>query len=117
MVIKNNNMKRKSYNLLFRFFSFLADKTSGAPLLVKYKLLLGTLIIGIAGTSCTNKSKTMVTCYDMSLPPDEDSLQITCYEPTAPIDTLNEPNIPEEMIMCYDMAVPIDSIPEKNKED
>ncbi|NDV96044.1 hypothetical protein D0T84_14140 [Dysgonomonas sp. 521] len=108
-------MKRKSYNLLFRFFSFLADKTNGAPLFVKYKLLLGTLIIGVAGTSCSNKSK--VTCYDMSLPPDEDSMQITCYEPTVPFDTLNEPTVPEEMITYYDIAAPTETIPEKNKED
>jgi hypothetical protein len=41
-------MKLKSYNILFRIFSFLSDRTNGAPFFVKYKLLLGTLIIGMA---------------------------------------------------------------------
>lgn len=44
-------MKLTTYNILFRLFSFLADRTNGAPLFSKYKLLLGTLIIGITSTS------------------------------------------------------------------
>ncbi|MDU1889497.1 MAG: carboxypeptidase-like regulatory domain-containing protein [Dysgonomonas sp.] len=44
-------MKIKSYNLLFRIFSYLSDKTNGAPLFVKYKLLLGSLIIGMTATT------------------------------------------------------------------
>ena len=40
-------MRLKSYNILFHLLSFLSDKTNGAPFFVKYKLLLGMLIIGM----------------------------------------------------------------------
>ncbi|MDU1889496.1 MAG: hypothetical protein E6767_02295 [Dysgonomonas sp.] len=71
-------MKIKSYNLLFRIFSYLSDKTNGAPFFVKYKLMIGTLIIGLTSVSC-GKAKQAVTCYDMQ-PVEADSVQITCYE-------------------------------------
>lgn len=96
-------MKIKSYNLLFRFFSFLADRTNGASFFVKYKLLLGTLIIGLTGTSCSSKSK--VTCYEPTTPED-DSLQVTCYKPAAPIDTLEDVEEQNNMIICYDAILP-----------
>jgi len=107
-------MKIKSYNLLFRFFSFLSDKTNGAPLFVRYKLLLGTLIIGLTGTSCVNKSQ--VTCYDPA-PPDDDSLQITCYEPAAPIDTIGSPEEIDNMITCYDPIYPEESTINGTKQE
>ncbi|MDR1500846.1 MAG: carboxypeptidase-like regulatory domain-containing protein [Prevotella sp.] len=61
-------MKLKSYNILFCLFSFLADKTNGSPIFVKYKLLLGTLIIGIAGTTVQAQRKVEISCYD-TIPP------------------------------------------------
>ena len=58
-------MKLKSYNILFCIFSFLSDRTNGASFFVKYKLLLGTLIIGMAAPSkaqeIVNKQDTL--CY------------------------------------------------------
>ncbi|MBK5721435.1 carboxypeptidase-like regulatory domain-containing protein [Dysgonomonas sp. Marseille-P4677] len=57
-------MKLKSYNILFRILSYLSDRTNGAPIFVKYKLLLGTLIIGIAGTTAHAQKKAEVSCYD-----------------------------------------------------
>ncbi|MDU1889499.1 MAG: TonB family protein [Dysgonomonas sp.] len=74
-------MKIRSYKLLFRIFSYLSDKTNGAPLFVKYKLLLGTIIIGLTSmTSMTGcKSRWVVMCYvPPAQPPVED---ITCYKP------------------------------------
>ncbi len=55
-------MKLRSYTLLFRLFSFLSDKTNGASFFVKYKILLGTLIMGLISTSAC-KSKKEVMCY------------------------------------------------------
>lgn len=50
-------MKLKLYKSIFHVFSFLSDKTNGANCFVKYKLLLGTLIIGLAGTSAKAQKK------------------------------------------------------------
>ncbi|NDV67390.1 carboxypeptidase-like regulatory domain-containing protein [Dysgonomonas sp. 25] len=56
-------MKIKTCHILFRFFSFLSDKTDGAPFFVKYKLLLGTLILGLVTTASCKSSGKGVT-YD-----------------------------------------------------
>ena len=83
-------MRLHSYKLLFRIFSFLSDKTNGATVFVKYKLLLGTLIMGLVGTSAC-KSKKEVTSYnDPLIVPREGP---TCYiavrvNPEAP-DSIN----------------------------
>lgn len=76
-IYKTQTMKLRSYKLLFRLFSALSDKTNGAPLFVKYKLLLGTLILGVVSSSASKPAKEM-TCYDV---PEALSSQITCYKP------------------------------------
>jgi hypothetical protein len=53
-------MKLRSYTLLFRLFSFLSDKTNGASFFVKYKILLGTLIMGLVSTSANGSKKEMM---------------------------------------------------------
>ncbi|MFV0419137.1 MAG: energy transducer TonB [Dysgonomonas sp.] len=54
-------MRIKSYNILFQIFSYLSDRTNGAPFFVKYKLLLGTLIIGLTGNiSAKAQSKEVI---------------------------------------------------------
>lgn len=53
-------MKLKLYKSIFYVFSFLSDKTNGASFFVKYKLLLGTLIIGLAGTSAKAQKKEVI---------------------------------------------------------
>lgn len=100
-------MKLKSYKLLFRFFSYLSDKTNGAPLFVKYKLLLGTLIISFMGVSCSSRSQ-QVSCYDMTLVPD-DSVNVA-----GKVDSIIEP---EPYIMCYEVAAPIEPEEPNKKED
>jgi len=75
-------MKIRSYKILFRIFSCLADKTNGTQLFVKYKLMLGTLIIGLAVSSAGCKSKKGdVMCYVIVPEPEP---QIMCYEPVVP---------------------------------
>ena len=119
-------MKYRSIKTLYRIFSFLSDKTNGFKPFVKYKLLLGTLLIGISATACKNKPSEP-TCYELAAIPDD---IIMCYEPAAPEDTISaqekdsiviekkkvkspsiiisaidEPPIAEPM--CYEPATPV----------
>jgi len=112
-------MKIRSYTLLFRIFSFLADKTNGASLFVKYKLVLGTLIIGLTSVSC-GKSKPQQPANPEPVASEPDISQITCYDPVVPQeeekDTIKKvipPIIDVQevpMITCYDVS--IDPMPE-----
>ncbi len=68
---------------MFRLFSFLSDKTGGARFFVKYKLLLGTLIVGfIASASSCKPKKNDVSCYVIATEPD--SIYTTCYDTIPP---------------------------------
>jgi len=65
-------MKNKIIKLLYRIFSFLADKTNGWKIFVSPKLFFGALIIGIttmSTNSCAPKSdssetsENIIVCY------------------------------------------------------
>ncbi|MDR2955702.1 MAG: carboxypeptidase-like regulatory domain-containing protein [Prevotella sp.] len=73
-------MKFKSYNILFRVFSYLSDRTNGAPFFVKYKLLLGTLIIGLTNNISTQAQKKEVVNDTTNLK-QPITTEITCYKP------------------------------------
>lgn len=45
-------MKLKAYYILFNLCSFFADKTGGYRFFVKYKLLLGSIVLGLTNSSC-----------------------------------------------------------------
>ena len=75
-------MKIKSYHILFRIFSYLSDKTNGAPLFVKYKLLLGTLILGVT-TSLANSGSKAKIADDTIMPNKPEEGIVTCYDTTA----------------------------------
>ena len=109
-------MKIRSYKLLFSIFSFLADKTNGASLFVRYKLMLGTLIIGLTGVSCGKSKPQQPTCYEPASP-EPDISQITCYDSITPpqnetIDSTKKlmpqgtvvKKHPVPAITCYDVA-------------
>lgn len=108
-------MKLRSYRILYRVFCTLSDKTNGFPLFVKYKILLGTLIMGMVAASCSNR-KPQITCYDISISPDP---VIKCYLPAdinitredirrVSQDTLTPAKVtPEDMISCYKIAVDV----------
>ncbi len=76
-------MKISSYKLLFNIFSYLSDKTGGAQFFVKYKLMLGTLIIGVTGSVASAKAQNKQIIIA-----DDDSIvvrqQVTCYKPAMP---------------------------------
>lgn len=88
-------MKIRSYKILFRFFSFLSDKTNGAPLFVKYKLLLGTLIISIAGSSANAMSK-IKGVNDTIIPIKPEIGEVTCYKPAIHVPVNKLPDVPDK---------------------
>lgn len=120
-------MKVRSYKLLFNIFSYLADKTNGASLFVKYKLILGTLIIGLA--ACGKQKPAQTNCYQLATPPEPDTTLVTCYDVDTSVlekDTakrklppfvepviISDIDISEEpVVMCYMVqADPIEVIP------
>lgn len=125
-------MKLQSYHILFRFFSFLSDKTNGFSLFVKYKVMLGTLIMSLTAASCANKNNTaapdtdkkdsvdeQITCYEVAAPDSIDEPDTIPQPPVLPVITLVEPIIepdPEPTcympaVTCYDIAVIDDTIP------
>jgi len=77
-------MKAKLFKILYKLFSFLADKTNGCKIFVNPKLFFGMLIVGSITTVSTNSC---VTCYDPTP---------TCYDP---------------IVTCYDMG---DTIPQND---
>jgi protein TonB len=97
-------MKIKSYRLLFGFLSFLSDKTNGFPLFAKYKLMLGTLIIGLSASSYANKkANSQTTCYEA--PAVEDSTQVIVGD-TIQSDTLIPltPKRIKQEVMYYEIS-------------
>ena len=68
-------MKKIGIKILYRLFAFLSDRTGGFKLFVKYKLILGALLVVSVPmtTSC-------VECYDPVVPID-DIEEPTCYDP------------------------------------
>lgn len=72
-------MKLRSYHMFYQLFSYLSDRTNGASFFVKYKLLLGTLIIGVANTVVAKASVAEVPNDTI---PSKKNL-IKCYETTA----------------------------------
>jgi len=82
-------MKLKSYNILFRLFSFLSDKTNGAPFFVKYKLLLGTLLIGMAGGTSTKASEEKIAYDTISVQQEVSTEDITAIPPKSTQNTSN----------------------------
>jgi protein TonB len=85
-------MKTKLLKLLFKIFSFLADKTNGAKMFVKPKLWLGTLILGIGVTACTNSAAQKPVAAK------KDTVNTQ-----AANDTISKQKIQEEMVFCYVM--------------
>ncbi|MDR3218933.1 MAG: energy transducer TonB [Dysgonamonadaceae bacterium] len=96
-------IKFNVFNLLFRLFSFLADKTGGWQLFVKPKLILGALILGISVSSCNSKGKNEVNRPEKQ---DNETLQVTYYEPTSlSFDTIVSKSVKDrknyDIVSCY----------------
>lgn len=85
-------MKIKLYRILFRLFSYLSDKTNGTSLFVKYKLLMGTLIIGLVSTSAKAERKEAI---EGIIPFQEplSSEMTSCYK--VVIDSSSYSNMPD----------------------
>ena len=77
-------MKKSFIKILYRLFAFLSDCTNGYKLFVKYKLILGTLLIGLTTTSCGNSPFRQTSCYE---PVAIDTIPATCYVMPATVDS------------------------------
>lgn len=69
-------MKVKFYQTFYHLFSYLSDKTNGASICVKYKLILGSLLIGLTTVSCSKDEEEdpLLMCYDPVSIPQEASV-------------------------------------------
>ena len=68
-------MKKIPVKILYRLFTFLSDKTNGFAPFVKYKLILGALLVGFS--ACSNPPEEIM-CYDPAFPPEiSDSTAVT----------------------------------------
>lgn len=72
-------MKAKFYHTFYNLFSYLSDKTNGASLFVRYKLILGSLLIGLTVISCDKEKEEEPTlmCYDPVTIPQEATIKNT----------------------------------------
>jgi len=102
--------------MLFRLFSFLADKTDGAKIFAKPKILLGTLLLGGIVVACKPKAA-QTDCYVMPAEPDKGDtaecykVAVKCYEDVVvpdtaynAIDSFKKYMVPMTAL-CYDTTV------------
>lgn len=96
-------MKRITYQCFYKFLSFLSNYFDNRHL-TKYKILLGTSLLVLINVTPGCKRHVQVTCYEPSVPDDtievqrtqpDESLDITCY--AATLAEPEDDNITEEM--------------------
>ena len=106
-------MKLKLYKIVFNFLSFLTDKTEGkASVLVKYKLILGSIIVALTNTSCNTNQGQNVTCY-YPINEDKDSIG----EIIESVDIIEEPTCYVVIRFDDNLGIVDDSIPTKNTKE
>ena len=104
-----------TFHLLFRLFSFLADKSGGWSMFVKPKLVIGTLIVGIGITGCDTKVKNN-HLKSQNNQYTKDSTKNTIDQDSAKANTRtskvinNKKQFVEPIISCYDIQLPEESI-------
>ncbi|MDR1092041.1 MAG: hypothetical protein LBL79_13275 [Prevotella sp.] len=99
-------MKKKLYYFLFRIFSYLSDRTNGVSFIVKYKLIIGTLIVGMS--ACNAASGEGPKGKEAVEPEPVDTMNIVCYDPVVlPDDTMDNQveQFDPPIITCYDSVV------------
>jgi len=85
--------------MLFRLFSFLADKTDGAKIFAKPKILLGTLLLGSIVVACKPKAahETQIDCY------------VPVDMPATTVDSSTiQPTYVDTIVKCYTVAIVIE---------
>ena len=98
-------MKNRFIKILYKFFSFLADKTNGRKIFVSPKLFFGALIVsGMAiSTSSCNDPTDQATCYDPA-PTCYVAPEPTCYDAGTEDETSK--NGTDDNMLCYMPAPP-----------
>ena len=72
-------MKHNLIKPLYHLFAFLSDCTNGFKPFVKYKLVLGALLVGISASSCKGK----VNAENINSKAEQDTETSTCYNQTT----------------------------------
>ena len=112
-------MKKTGIKTLYRLFSFLSDCTNGFKPFVKYKLILGSLLIGLTATSCkpeqTSKTATIdgkepeqqILCYKPKVSHENDTVQEAQEEKPkqAPKTAVIEESMLDDRVKCYMVEV------------
>ncbi len=91
-------MRTKLIQILYSLTAFLADRTKGFPLFSKWKIALGSLLIGLSISSCKEKTK------PTNISPDGTFVEkvTKCYETSLHDSLLQIPPPPVEVsTMCY----------------
>ena len=117
-------MKKNGIKTLYRLFSFLSDCTNGFKPFVKYKLILGSLLIGLTATSCKPKQTPEKATINEKEPEEE----ILCYKPKVSCenDTVQkvqedrpkqtqktaviEESMLDDLVKCYDVVISINEV-------
>lgn len=76
-------MKQSLYRSAYRVVSWFSDKTGGWSFLVRWKVALAALVIGVSATTFTSCKP---TCYE----------QVTCYDPVPTCYITPEEPCPED---------------------
>ena len=99
----------------FRLLTYLADRTNGAALFVRPKLLVGAMIVGMGLTACDTKTESKLSLKSVKQSGNSkfhpevinDSINIINKESNPPIKkerrSILEPN--DEVVYCYDIVV------------
>ena len=95
-------MKKKIIKILYRLFAFLSDRTGGFKLFVKYKLILGALLV-VSVPMTTSCEFEFTECYDVV--GTEGIEEPTCYD-IADTTQVEEP----VMIDTTQVVPPADTI-------
>lgn len=85
-------MKLRIYKILFKIISYFTDKSNGNQTLVKYKLIIGTLIIGVSTAACSQKSD------NTNMARVEGKKKVNLDEIFSNIENSR---LPDRYIMCY----------------
>ncbi len=93
-------MKTKFIQILYSLTAFLADRTKGFPLFSKWKIALGSLLIGLTVVSC--KQKAILTLTSQQIKSNKDSSLYMLNEKRSKAETGHIENI----ITCYVANMP-----------
>ncbi len=105
-----------TFNLLFRLFSYLADRSGGWSMFVRPKLMIGGVIVGLGVTGCNTKPENNpLKSSDNQTPKTSNKISEITHRMTSVKDCTKKSNelnykktLTEPVISCYDIELPDD---------